>query len=90
MRDHHEPTVDRPATEKVSPGSYLLWSISVLFALILFYALSVGPAIKFRDCFPSARPAMRAFYSPLRITANHSERVRIFLNWYVRLWGAKD
>jgi hypothetical protein len=90
MRDHDEPATDYPATQPDAPGTYLLWFISVLFALLIFYALSVGPAIKLRGWFPSAQPAMRAFYSPLRIVANHSEQVRRFLNWYVRLWGAKD
>ena len=64
--------------------------VGVLFALPLFYLLSIGPvgAVCQKLNIPSLRPALRAFYYPVIWLHDHTALGQP-LDVYLELWGVR-
>jgi hypothetical protein len=70
----------------------LRW-LGYVSAVLLFYILSTGPAVKLATHFdtmnkhPRAEQVMEAFYRPLAIIVDHSPLAQGFFFWYLgRIW----
>lgn len=60
------------------------WAAWGLFALMVVYPLSFGPAILLCRKAPSTARVVQVFYNPL-VTAQHNSRpLAQFIDWYMR------
>jgi hypothetical protein len=66
----------------------VLW---VLVFLFVVYPLSIGPAAKFHQHFPKARPLIEAAFKPIVVLIDHSPTTRAACLWYLsKIWGVED
>jgi hypothetical protein len=80
-----KPEPDQPdAPASTSGFSRVVLAVVIL---LLLYALSIGPVLKFSGRNPP--PAVGTIYAPLEYLINHVSVVRHFYVWYLGLWGFK-
>jgi hypothetical protein len=75
-----QPEPNEPAPK--SGGLLAGWTVIIL---LLLYALSAGPALKFSGNKP--HPTLRIIYGPLAYLNHHVPAVKGFYEWYLPLWG---
>jgi hypothetical protein len=85
--------VDEESVEQLEskPGQadasgWWLW-LWVAVAVLIFYPLSVGPAVLLHQAFPAARPAIETVYQPLLVLDAKVPTFRKAIRWYVeKVW----
>jgi hypothetical protein len=89
-----EPSTDQGTNTSAEPSgpqrgsgfaTWLLWFLIFL----LFYTLSVGPALKVYDRYPATQTAIEFFYIPLDFLDHHCPGAHRFFKWYInQVWKA--
>jgi hypothetical protein len=77
-----QPEPNEPAPR--SGGLLAGWTVIIL---LLLYALSAGPVLKF--CGRNPPDAVYIVYAPLEYLSRHISPVAKFYDWYLNLWGAE-
>jgi hypothetical protein len=72
-------------------GGLFGWLLWVLVFFLVAYPLSIGPAAKFHQHFPGARPSIEAAYKPIVVLMEHSPAARAGCMWYLsKIWNVDD
>lgn len=81
---------EKPADDPRRGGSFgtLAWLVG---SLLVFYALSTGPAMKLAECYNIPSDGFESVYLPLQWVCDKCDPVQKFYLWYMNdLWHISD
>lgn len=83
-----EENKNESQSEATSPHRGIAMVITIAIAVLLLYALSIGPAAVVATKYPKCEPALSEFYFPVGWLANHTaleKPLQIYIDSWVRI-----